>query len=62
MPSFDEAWASVANPRDGEPVSERLRPLLQAAYRQVLLEPLDTIELIVIPRSHATRNLLFVPQ
>jgi len=45
MPSFDEAWAFVANPRDGEAVSERLGPLLQAVYRQVLSKPLNSFEL-----------------
>jgi hypothetical protein len=42
MASFDEAWAAVAGPRDGEPVSLRLRPLLHAVYREVLSEPVNT--------------------
>jgi hypothetical protein len=44
MASFDEAWAAVAVPRDGETVSLRLRPLLQAVYLQVLSEPLSEME------------------
>lgn len=45
MPSFDEAWGFVANPRDGEPVSERLHPLLRSVYREVLSKPVNTNEL-----------------
>lgn len=45
MSSFDEAWAFVSHPRDGEAVSDRLRPLLEAVYRQVLAKPLNTLEL-----------------
>lgn len=45
MPGFDEAWAFVSQPRDGEEVSRRLRPLLDAVYRQVLAKPLSLIEL-----------------
>jgi hypothetical protein len=45
MPSFDEAWVAVEVSREGEQVSRRLRPLLQAVYQQVLLEPLSTVGL-----------------
>jgi len=45
VPGFDQAWAAVANPRDGEDVSPRLRPLLQAAYAEVLSDPLDFAQL-----------------
>jgi hypothetical protein len=45
MPGFDEAWAAVAVPRDGEPVSPEMRPLLRAVYLQVLSEPLNEVEL-----------------
>jgi hypothetical protein len=41
MPSFDSAWDSVAKPRDGEPVSPALRPLLKAVYLQCVSQPLD---------------------
>lgn len=39
MVGFDKAWLSVAGARDGEPVSPRLRLLLQAVYQQSLAEP-----------------------
>lgn len=42
MPSFEEAWGYVASHHDGEAVSEKLRPLLEAVYRQVLAKPLHT--------------------
>ena len=45
MPGFNEAWAAVAVPRDGEQVSSGLRPLLQAAYVQSLSQPLNLSEL-----------------
>ena len=45
MPSFDEAWGYVANHHDGEAVSEDLRPLLEAVYREVLAKPLHTARL-----------------
>jgi hypothetical protein len=45
MSGFDEAWAAVAITRDGESVSPKLRPLLQAVYLQVLSEPLNEREL-----------------
>ncbi len=41
MPSFDEAWLSVAIPRDGEIVSSNLRPFLRSIYLQVLSDSLD---------------------
>lgn len=43
--SFDEAWTVVAVSRDGEAVSPRLRPLLQAVYRDCLSEPLKLVSL-----------------
>ena len=45
VPGFDQAWAAVANLRDGESVSPRLRPLLQTAYAEVLSDPLDLVRL-----------------
>lgn len=45
MPNFDEAWAVVAKPRDGEAVSPKLRPLLQDVYTQVVFHPTHLIEL-----------------
>jgi hypothetical protein len=45
MSGFDEAWAAVAVSRDGESVSPRLRPLLQAVYFRVLSEPVSQAEL-----------------
>jgi len=45
MPGFDIAWAAVAVSRDGEPVSPRLRPLLQSVYSDCLLEPLEPVRL-----------------
>jgi hypothetical protein len=45
MSGFDEAWTAIAADRDGEPVSQALRPLLQAVYSQCLLQPLDLLEL-----------------
>jgi hypothetical protein len=45
MVGFDKAWLAVAGARDGEPVSPRLRPLLQAVYQQSLAEPFDSVAL-----------------
>ena len=45
MPGFDEAWTAIAVDRSGEPVSQALRPLLQAVYSQTLSKPLDVVEL-----------------
>ena len=36
---FDTAWAAVNHPRDGEPVSSDLCPLLQEVYSAVLAVP-----------------------
>jgi hypothetical protein len=41
MPGFDDAWAAVDHPRDGEIVSPELRPLLQQVYSDVLALPTD---------------------
>ena len=40
MPSFEEAWTSVARDRDGEAVSQELQPLLKEVYVQVLSKPI----------------------
>lgn len=45
MAGFDEAWLAVAGTRNGESVSPKLRPLLQAVYRESLGEPLDSMAL-----------------
>src|ERR1700719_3846426 len=45
MSGFDEAWAAVAVPRNGEHVSPGLRPLLQAVYSKTLSEPVNLVEL-----------------
>jgi hypothetical protein len=39
MPGFDDAWAAVARPREGESVSPELRPLLRKVYVDVLAQP-----------------------
>ena len=44
MSGFDEAWKAVAGPRDGQPVSPELRPLLQAVYLQSLLLPPNPVD------------------
>ena len=36
MAGFDEAWAAVDHPKDGEPVSPELQPLLRGVYSEVL--------------------------
>jgi len=41
MPGFDDAWAAIAKPRDGEAVSPELKPLLGSVYRGVLASPTD---------------------
>jgi hypothetical protein len=38
---FDHAWAAVDHPKDGEPVSAELQPLLRRVYSQVLAAPAD---------------------
>ena len=45
MPGFDEAWAAVALHRNEEPVSQGLRPLLQAVYSNCLAQPTNVVEL-----------------
>jgi hypothetical protein len=45
MTHFDTAWTAVAVPRDGELVSQELRPLLRAVYTQSLSEPLNALGL-----------------
>jgi hypothetical protein len=41
MAGFNEAWAAVALPRDGEPVSPELEPLLRQVYSDVLAAPVN---------------------
>jgi hypothetical protein len=41
MAGFDDAWAAVAHPRDGEAVSPELQPLLRRVYADVLATPAD---------------------
>src|ERR1700730_8090594 len=41
MAGFDEAWAAVDHPKDGEPVSPELQPLLRRIYSQVMAAPAD---------------------
>jgi hypothetical protein len=45
MASFDDAWAAVDHPRDGEPVSPALRPLLRRVYCDVLAKPANLLGL-----------------
>ena len=45
MVGFDQAWLAVSGSRNGEPVSDRLRPLLEHVYQQVLAEPIDSATL-----------------
>jgi hypothetical protein len=41
MAGFNEAWAAVAIPRDGESVSPELEPLLRQVYSDVLAAPVN---------------------
>jgi hypothetical protein len=41
MASFDEAWAAVDQPNEGEPVSPQLKPLLRRVYSELLASPAD---------------------
>ena len=41
MPSFDEAWAAVAVPRDGEIVSSELRGFVHEVYFDLQSETVD---------------------
>jgi hypothetical protein len=41
MAGFDDAWAAVDHPRDGELVSPGLQPLLRRVYSEVLAAPAD---------------------
>jgi hypothetical protein len=45
MPGFGDAWAAVATPHDGEPLSPQLQPLLQNLYLSVLSNPPDLCRL-----------------
>lgn len=42
MAGFDQAWLAVSSARNGEAVSSRLRPLLEAVYQEVLAETIDS--------------------
>jgi len=39
MAGFDDAWAAVDHPRDGEPVAPELQPLLRRVYSEVMATP-----------------------
>ncbi len=39
MESFEQAWERVADPKNGEPVSASLRPLLSHAYKTIAKKP-----------------------
>ena len=41
MVGFEQAWAAVDHPTDGESVSPELQPLLQRVYSEVLAVPTD---------------------
>jgi hypothetical protein len=41
MAGFEEAWAAVNHPMDGNPVSPELQPLLRLIYSEVLRSPTD---------------------
>ncbi len=41
MAGFEEAWAAVDHPIDGEAVSPALQPLLRRVYSDVLATPAD---------------------
>jgi len=41
MAGFDEAWAAVDHPKDGESVSPELQPLLRRVVSEVLAAPAD---------------------
>ncbi|HZU44787.1 MAG TPA: hypothetical protein VE994_19060 [Terriglobales bacterium] len=41
MAGFDEAWAVVDHPINGEAVSPELRPLLRRVYSEILAAPAD---------------------
>jgi hypothetical protein len=41
MASFDDAWAAVDKPREGELVSPELQPLLRRVYSDVMASPAD---------------------
>ncbi len=41
MAGFEDAWAAIAHPQDGEAVSPELEPLLRRVYTDVLASPAD---------------------
>ena len=53
MPSFEQAWLAINLPRNGQPVSPELQPLLRQIYEALSPQPRD------IPAiKRALRNLL----
>jgi hypothetical protein len=53
MPDFEQLWSNINRPRDGEPVSPALKPLLHQAYDAISLQPRDLPAI-----KHALQNLL----
>ena len=45
MPGFEDAWAAVAVPHNGERATPELKPLLRRLYTAVLTTPVDLGEL-----------------
>ena len=45
LPGFEDAWAAVAAPHNGEPAAPELRPLLHRLYTAVLTTPVNLGEL-----------------
>jgi hypothetical protein len=45
MTGFNDAWAAVDHPKDGEPVSPELQPLLRRVYSDVLAAPANLLSL-----------------
>ena len=45
MSGFEEAWAAVNKPHDGEDVTPRLQTLLSDTYREILAYPKDYVAL-----------------
>ena len=41
MAGFEDAWAAVDHPKDGESVSPELQPLLRRVYSDVLAAPVN---------------------
>ena len=45
MESFEQAWERVADPKNGEPVSTDLRPLLSHVYKMIVKRPSEFQEI-----------------